>query len=127
MAPFFVEWGSVRKIPLLLIFASALLLRVFNLSAHPAGFHFDEANAGYNAYSIIKTGETLKNGAWPIYLNSFGDYRPMGVVYTMIPAVFLLGPTEFAVRLPIALFGALSPVLLFFLVKRLSGESPVSY
>lgn len=111
---------------LVLIFFVALWPRVLLLEKYPPGFHFDEANAGYNIYSILKTGQTVKNGSWPIFLNTFGDYRLMGSVYLMLPTIAILGLNELAVRLPGAIIGAISPLLLYFLVKKISNNIYIS-
>ncbi len=111
---------------LILIFFAALLPRVAFLAKYPPGFHFDEANAGYNIYSLLKTGQTVKNGPWPIFLNTFGDYRLMGSVYLMLPSVAILGLNELAVRLPGAIIGAISPLFLYFLVKKISNNIYIS-
>lgn len=105
---------------LVFLFIASFLLRVVSLPSFPPGFHFDEVNAGYNAYSLLQTGNSVRNGPWPLYLDTFGDYRPMGIVYIMMPSIAIFGLTEFAVRFPIALIGSLSPLLLFFLVRRLT-------
>lgn len=108
---------------LLTLFVVSFFLRVHQLSMYPIGFHFDEVNAGYNAYALLKTGETVKNGPWPLYLDTFGDFRPMGIVYTMMPSIAVFGLNEFAVRFPMALIGSLSPLLVFFLVRKLSKDT----
>ncbi len=111
---------------LIFLFCISFLLRFIGLTSYPQGFHFDEAVAGYNAYSLLESGSTAKNGPWPIYLDTFGDYRPMGIVYVMMPSIALFGLNEFAVRLPTAIIGALSPILLFFLVRLFTNRTPVA-
>ena len=41
---------------LLLILLLALFLRFWQLGEIPSGIHMDEADTGYSAYSILKTG-----------------------------------------------------------------------
>lgn len=100
---------------LLAIFLLALLLRIFRLGAIPQGFHADEARVGWNAYSILKTGDDDKGNRFALYYNTFGDYRPTGIFYATIPSVLIFGRNEFAVRLPSALIGALTVFPLYYL------------
>jgi 4-amino-4-deoxy-L-arabinose transferase-like glycosyltransferase len=89
------------------------------LGSYPAGFHIDEVKMGWNALSILKTGEDDWGKAFPMYYNSFGDFRPTGYFYTIIPSLILFGQNEFAVRFPSALFGALTVFAIYFLCKEL--------
>lgn len=99
------------------IFILALVLRIFRLGTFPYGFHTDEVHAAWNALSILKTGHDDKGNLLPLYYNTFGDYRPAGIFYTIIPSLIVFGRTEFAVRFPSALIGALTviPIYLFTL------------
>lgn len=111
---------AIKKLiqnPLLYIFLFALLLRTFSLGEFPAGFHVDEVKAGWNAYSILKTGRDDWDHPFPMYYDSFGDFRPTGIIYSIIPSILIFGLTEFATRFPGAFFGALSVIPLFFLTK----------
>lgn len=121
-----------RKFPLrevmilMVVLVVSLLVRMIFLSSVLPGFHFDEANAGYNAYSLLKTGKTIWGDSWPIYLNTFGDYRPMAIVYLLVPSIWIFGLSEFAVRFPIALIGAISPLLLYTLANKMTHDKGVA-
>lgn len=94
-------------------------VRLYQLGHVPSGLTVDEADIGYDAYSIIKT-QRDQWGAW-LPLNGFrgfGDYRPVLYTYLVIPAVWTFDLTPFAVRLPSAMFGILSPFALYFLVRK---------
>src|SRR5438874_13442703 len=91
-----------------LIFIGAIIIRMYNLTNVPYGFHEDEAHIGYNAYSLFKTGHD-KNGVFlPLAIDQFGDYRPSGLHFLTVPSVAAFGLTVFATRLPVAIIGALS-------------------
>lgn len=98
----------------------ALLIRVVKLGAFPFGFHSDEVRVAWNAVSILKTGRDDKGNFLSLYYNAFGDYRPTGIFYTVIPSLILFGRSEFAVRLPSALIGALSVIPLYLFVVQLT-------
>lgn len=94
------------------------LLRLVNLGGVPAGFHEDEAHIGYNAYSLIKTLHDKNNVLLPLSIDQFGDFRPSGLHFLAIPSVLIFGLTEFATRLPVAIFGTLSIVAFYFLARE---------
>jgi len=107
---------------LILVFALALFLRLFNLTSAPPSLNWDETALGYNAYSILHTARDEHGVFLPWIFKSFGDFKPGLYVYLTVPSVFLFGLTEFAVRLPAAIFGALATVVLFFLIKKMFGN-----
>jgi 4-amino-4-deoxy-L-arabinose transferase-like glycosyltransferase len=106
-----------KLIIVILIFAS--ILRLALLDKFPAGFNADEASIGYNAYSLIETGKDEHGVSWPLVFRSFDDYKPPVYFYLVLPFVKVLGLTVLAVRLPSALLGIASVLLLFLLTKRL--------
>lgn len=117
----------MRKIILILIFCLAFLLRFWNLGKYPSSLDWDEASLGYNAYSIIKTARDEYGSFLPLQFRSFGDFKPPFYVYSLVPVVYLLNLTELAVRLPSALFGFGTVVLVYFLVKKLFPQLNNSY
>jgi 4-amino-4-deoxy-L-arabinose transferase-like glycosyltransferase len=94
-------------------------LRLYQLGSLPGALTWDEAALGYNAYSILKTGRDEYGKFLPLTFKSFGDYKPGAYVYLAIPSVAILGLTEFAVRLPSAIFGILAILGVYLLVIEL--------
>jgi 4-amino-4-deoxy-L-arabinose transferase-like glycosyltransferase len=117
---------KLLKNPLTYIFILALLLRLYKLGIFPYGFHIDEVKVGWNALSILKTGmdDQLKN--FPLYYNSFGDYRPTGIFYLTIPSLIIFGNNIFAVRFASALFGALTIYAIYYLALALSKNKKLA-
>lgn len=113
------------KNPLLWIFLLALFLRLYKLAEFPVGLHVDEIKAGWNALSIIETGRDDHGGLLSLYYDSFGDYRPTGILYITIPSVLLFGRDEFAIRFPSALFGALSVIPIYLITNILTKKKKV--
>lgn len=101
----------------------AVVLRFYHLSELPPGFHVDEVIVGYNAYSLMKTARDENGNFLPLYINSFGDFRPAGYFYLTIPAIKIFGLNELAVRFPSAFFGSLTVLITYFLVKELFSNS----
>lgn len=94
------------------------ILRLVFLGENPVGFHRDEAFFGYNAYSLLKTGNEMTGSTLPIHLDSF-LHSPGGYSYLAIPAISIFGLTAFATRLPAALFGIMTLPLVYFFVLKL--------
>ncbi len=101
-----------------LILILAAVLRIWHLGINPPHLTPDEASLGYNAYSIIKTGKDEFGKFMPIVFKSFGDYKPGLYVYLAVPSIAIFGLTEFATRLPSALAGVASVLLIYLIVKE---------
>ena len=115
-----------KYIPLFLILILATVLRVWNISGSPSGLNADEAALGYNAYSLMLTGKDEHGHPWPVNLESFGDFKPAGYAYILIPFVKIFGLTEFAVRLPSVIFGVLGVLGIYLLTYELLSTWPIA-
>lgn len=103
-----------------LIVISAFLLRFYATSRIPPSLSWDEVSIGYNAYSILKTGLDEHGKFFPIdAFAGYGDYKPPLAIYLTVPFVAIFGLSEAAVRFPSALFGTLTVLMTFFLVREL--------
>lgn len=111
---------------LILIILLAFILRFWRLDSYPS-LNADEAAIGYNAYSLIQTGLDEHGHAFPIHFQSFNDYKPGLYFYLVLPFVKVMGLNEWAVRIPGALFGVLSVLIAYFLVKELFGEKGLGF
>lgn len=123
--PFFQN--KKHKLFLVLILLLAAFLRFYQLEKVPPGFHIDEVTVGYNAYSLMETGKDENGNLLPLYIDSFGDFRPAGYFYLTIPSVMIFGVNEFAVRFPSVFFGILTVLLVFFLVEEIFQKRFVSF
>lgn len=113
-----------QKLSLSLIFVLAFIVRVWDVSSHPT-FISDEASIGYNAYSILKTGKDEWGKFLPLAFKSFGEYKLPVYIYTTVPSIAVFGLNEFATRFPSVLFGSLTVLVTFFLVKELFASDNV--
>lgn len=104
-------------LPFLIILLAAILR--FNQLNHLPALNADEAAIGYNAYSLLKTGKDEHGNPWPVHFQSFYDYKPGLFFYIVLPFIKVLGLTELAVRIPGALLGIGTVVLLWFLVRAM--------
>lgn len=97
----------------------ACVLRFYRLGQVPVSLDWDEAAIGYNAYSLIETGRDEFGERFPIVFRSFDDYKPPLYIYLTIPAVYVFGLNEFAVRFPSAFFGSLTILFTYLFISKL--------
>ena len=107
---------KANKAIFLAIVIISAFLRVFMLSSIPNGFFSDEASSGYDAYSILLTGNDRHWNFMPLLFRSFDDYKPALYAYLVMPSISVLGLNVTAVRLPSAIFGILTVLAVFFLI-----------
>lgn len=102
-----------------IIFVLAVFLRVYKLDSVPPSLNWDETAAGYNAYTIANWGADEYGNKFPLVFKSFGDDKHPVHIYITAIFVKFLGLNEFTTRLPSALVGALTVLLMYFLVKKI--------
>ena len=114
----------ISVVLLALILAIGATVRFMGLGVIPPGLADDEADKGYDAYSLLTTGKDQWGASWPLLaFKGFGDYRTPLYTYLTVPTVKLFGLTPFAVRLPSALFGSFTILCVYVLVGELFRES----
>lgn len=117
-----------KYIILALVFIIAVFLRFWQLDSIPPGVHVDEADTGYSAYSLLKTGLD-PHGEFNLLAltdsNTGGTHPPL-YTYLLIPLVKFFGLNIFVERLPSAIFGSLSVLLVFFIFSKLFKSFPLS-
>ena len=114
-----------KKLVFIILFGIVILaaiLRLWGLGSVPPSPDWDEVALGYDAYSIIHTGKDEFGKFLPVVLRSFDDYKPALYAYLTIPSVLLFGLSTFAVRFPSAIFGIISVISVFFLVRELFND-----
>lgn len=84
----------------------------------PPGVSNDEADNGYEAYSLLKTGRDQWGVVWPVTdFLGFGDHRLPIYIYLTIPSVALAGLNSASIRFPAIIFGAGIVILSYALVR----------
>jgi 4-amino-4-deoxy-L-arabinose transferase-like glycosyltransferase len=110
-----------------LVLVVALSLRLWNLGGLPFGFHNDEVMNGYVGRYILENGHDLYGNPWPIlYFDNFGDYPNVLPMYLSGASTKLFGTTEWAVRFPIALAGALTTIPVYYLALQTTKNKRVA-
>lgn len=111
---------------LFLIILLAAILRLWNLSNIPPHPRNDEAALGYNAYSVLLTSRDEHGEFLPFIFQSFGDWKMGGYVYSTIPFITIFGLNEFAVRLPSAISGIITPPLIYLISLQIFANKRLS-
>ena len=105
------------------IFLLGLILRTVGLTSYPPALNWDEVSHGFNAYSLLVTGRDQWRTAFPFpNFRAYGDYPTVLNLYATVPFVAVLGPTDFAIRFPHAILGALTCLMLYVLAYRLTPD-----
>lgn len=91
----------------------ASVTRLFHLDSYPPSPYWEEVALGYDAYSLLKTGQDHHGNPWPIIaFESFGDWKPSLYFYATVPSIAFFGLSVEAVRLPAAVAGIGSVLLM---------------
>ncbi len=106
----------LRKLGLIL--ALALVLRVGLLAKVPPELFGDEIDVGYQAYSLLKTGQDIYRQTLPFYVHSLAEWRAPLLMYATVPTIAIAGLNEYGVRLPEVIFGVLGIAIIFLLTKK---------
>lgn len=114
---------TYQKVWLLALFLIMGFFHFYHLNGIPPGVSNDEANIGYEAWSIAETGKDQWNNVLPLTFKGFGNWSLPVYIYLLAPIVKVFGPQIWSVRL----LGWISWVFLiwmaYLLVKKLSGAA----
>ncbi len=109
-------------LPVIFITVVAGGLRLPALATYPQAFTQDEMVLGYDAWSIWQTGRDHHGELLPVFFRSYNDYVPPVAVYLTAPFVGTLGLDEATTRLPFALLGIATVVLVAVLGRLWFGS-----
>ena len=100
------------------------VLRFWGLGEFPMTLNRDEAAIGYNAYALLKSGHDEHGVAWPINVESFGDWKLPVYIYLTVPMVAVFGLSAWSIKLPSALAGVAIIALVALLMRQLVNNYP---
>jgi len=118
--------NKIQKIIFWLIVAITIFPRFINLDQSPPSLSNDEISIAYDAYSISHTGRDEHNKFLPVAFQSHNTYKAPLYIYLASVTNFFFGNSEFSVRLPSALLGSLTVLLLGWLIYLLSNNRNLS-
>jgi hypothetical protein len=91
---------------------------VLFLSIIPAGFNWDETAYAYNAFTLLNFGTDEFGVRWPLFLESFGDFKPALLSYWLAGVFWLSQPTVAVARLAMLPISLLGLVGVYLLIQR---------
>ncbi len=110
----------MKKIILIAILLLASFLRLYKLGTVPIGMYMDEMAIGVDAVNIAQTGKDMHgNSMWSAIYPSYGDYKLPVYIILAGASVKVFGASAFSVRLPSALAGIATVLLVYLLTKKL--------
>lgn len=110
---------KLLKLALLIIVIVAAILRLYKLDQIPPSLNWDEVASGYNAYTIANWGKDEWGYTLPLVFTSFRDDKHPVHIYITALFVKLFDLSDFTTRLPGAVVGILSVIVIFFLAQIL--------
>jgi len=120
------HFPEIFRWQLALVFLAVGLI-FWQLGVVPRGMTVDEAAIGYNGYAVLTTRRDEWLHKLPISFRSFGDYKAPLAIYLNGFFTYSLGMELWVVRLPFAVAGVLSVVMMIKLLQRLySLNHPLS-
>jgi len=110
---------------LLVLLAIAAWLRFYQLDQYPLGVHQDELSNMYDGYSIAETGADRFGSPYPGVVRGFGenDYRPAMFSWLDAATIKVFGFSVKAGRLPAAVLGVVSLILLYSFARTAAGST----
>lgn len=112
----------LTRYPLIWIFVLASLIRLWDLGNLPNGFFRDEAAKGYNGWLLSTQGHDIDGQHYPLFTRELATYNSAFYTYLTIPFIKLAGLSETTTRLPAAIAGILTVLLLYIVVRKLFNE-----
>jgi 4-amino-4-deoxy-L-arabinose transferase-like glycosyltransferase len=115
---------TIFKLSVVLIFCISFFLRIYKLESYPLQMNVDEISYLYDGYSIKETGADHWGVKYPVILHGFGsfDYHPPLYAWLNAASISIFGYSDFAGRVPSAILGCLSLILIFSIAKRTGGK-----
>ncbi|PIY94104.1 MAG: hypothetical protein COY68_03730 [Candidatus Levybacteria bacterium CG_4_10_14_0_8_um_filter_35_23] len=112
---------------LLMIIVLASFLRLYNLGNVPVSLTDDEIRLVYSGYSISSTGKDAFGNNFPSVFHMDGANTYGQVPIYIMSLIFLFLPLNpFIVRLPFAMSGILSVILIYFIIKRIINSDKLA-
>ena len=121
------RYSGRYRFPILLaiVLVCGATLYTWRLTRNPAGFFIDESSVAYNAYTISQNGVDEFGNSWPLFFRAFGDYKNPVHIYLLAALFKLTGPSILTARLPGAIAGVVTALLLGLLAARVSRRRDV--
>ncbi|MFH2118149.1 MAG: hypothetical protein ABII10_00205 [Candidatus Paceibacterota bacterium] len=98
-------WRGAWRGAMIAILLVAIWARFFGVTSSPPAPYWEEVALGYDAFSILETGKDHHGASPLVAFESFGDWKPSGYFYALVPFIKWFGLSVLAIRLPSMLAG----------------------
>lgn len=99
------------------------MVRLIGIVDHPNGLNVDEASIGYEAYAVSNYGIDRNGKSWPIFLEAWGSGQNALYMYIIMPFVKIMGLSILSVRLPMAIIGCISLIIMYKILSKTKDET----
>lgn len=113
---------KLYKYAVYLILIIGILIRIVGITDMPNALNCDEASAGYEAFSLLNYGIDRNGNHNPSFLVAWGSGQNALLTYLIIPLIKIFGLKTIAIRLPMAILGCVSLVILYLLLRKISNK-----
>ena len=103
-----------------------LVVQFTGLTDRPTGFYLDESSFSWNAWSLVTTGADEHGRPWPIFFESFGDWKTAPYIYLLAAVFAITGPSILAARVLSASAGVAAVAAMGALAYRMTGRPLVA-
>ncbi len=114
-----------KNLILLLLLVLLVVFRLIYLDSNPPGFFPDEASTGYDAWSLLEFGQDQHGRYWPLFFRSFADDISGTYRYMVVLSLLFSDLTVNAIRLPIAVCGISTVIILVLFFRTRIGFLPL--
>ncbi|MBU0998325.1 glycosyltransferase family 39 protein [Patescibacteria group bacterium] len=115
-----------KNFQIILILLLALFLRFYKLDYCPPSLNWDEVSHGFNAYSILKSGNDEWGKRLPLIFRAYGDYKLPVYIYLTSISEWFFGLSVFSVRFVSAFAGAGTVFLTYLLTNELFKKKQIA-
>lgn len=109
----------VSKIFLIIIILISFCLYFYKNTTFPPALFSDEADLNYQAFVFNNRATDYFGNKVPIHFHSFSDWRTSSYIYSVALVQKFIGHVDIAARLPAVIFGSLSVLVFFLILKNL--------
>jgi len=102
----------------ILILIVGIVVRTHRFGVIPDGVNIDEAAMGYDAYSLLTYGIDMNGYKNPVVLIGFGSGHQSLYAYLSMPFIAIMGLNQTSIKMTNLVFGILSLVIFYLLVRR---------
>lgn len=110
-----------------IIISISFLVRFLFLDIVPSGYNWDEVAYSYNAYSLKLTGMDEYGVKNPLFLQSFGDYKPALLSYILALPLSIFNPSIVLFRVTMILISIIGLLSWYGIVNKLTNNINFSF